>query len=307
MMRYEWLGMSAVLGYCFISAFSRVFVSNVLQIEDPITLSFYIFTLGALIFATANVQRYRLLFAKLKCNKMNLMYLNITTMGSWLFLAYPLKFIEPAIVSTITLGIGPILSLLLSDKLYIRSEKSFLDMLIAGGLFLVILFLINVCLYTNEGNNDISLYNKIVSLICCTIVGISIVVNGFQTRKLINNDFSSLDILMLRFILLIFVSGIITFIYHPDISILSGMMDRSIVFSALIFVVLPLFLIQLSMRQLKPITISMMIPLMPVLTYLFECYDQRLITFNHTLYAILMVFFLMLLATYIRLSRRVSA
>jgi hypothetical protein len=142
---------------------------------------------------------------------------------------------------------------------------------------------------------------------CCTIVGISIVVNGFQTRKLINNDFSSLDILMLRFILLIFVSGIITFVYHPDISILSGMMDRDIVFSSLIFVVLPLFLIQLSMRQLKPITISMMIPLMPVLTYFFERYDQRLITFNHTLYAILMVFFLMLLATYIRLSRRVSA
>ena len=306
-MRHEWFGMSAVLGYCLISAFSRVFVSDVLQIQDPITLSFYIFTLGALAFAMMNVHRYVIIFSKLKSNMVNLIYLNITTMGSWLFLAYPLKFIEPAIVSTITLGIGPILSLLLSNKLYKRSEKSFLDMLIAGALFLVILFLIRLCLYTNEGSNDISLSNKIVSLLCCTIVGISIVVNGFQTRKLIDNDFSSLDILMLRFILLIVVSGIITSIYHSDTSILSGMMDRKIVFSALIFVVLPLFLIQLSMRQLKPITISMMMPLMPVLTYFFERYDQRLIVFNHTLYAVLMVFFLMLLATYIRLCRRVAA
>jgi len=306
-MKDEWLSMSAVLGYCLISAFSRVFVSDMLQIQDPITLSFYMFTISALVFSIANANRYFILFSKLKYNIMNLVYLNITTLGSWLFLAYPLKFIEPAIVSTITLGIGPILSLLLSDKLYKKDEKSFIDMLIACGLFLVILFLVQLCLYTNEGNNSISLYNKIVSLLCCTIVGVSIVLNGFQTRKLIDDDFSSLDILMLRFILLILVSGMITYIYYPDTNLFTGMMNKKIVFSALIFVVMPLFLIQLSMRQLKPITISMMMPLMPVLTYFFERFDQRLIVFNHTLYAIVLVFFLIMIATYIRLTRQVAA
>jgi len=305
-MRYEWLSMCAVLGYCLFSAFSRVFVSDVLQIQDPITFSFYIFTLGALVFTIANIHRYLMLFSKLKNNIMNLIYLNITTMGSWLFLAYPLKFIEPAIVSTITLGIGPILSLSLSNKFYRKSEKSSFDILIACGLFLVILFLIKLCLYTHERNN-ISLYSKIVSLLCCAIVGISIVFNGFQTRKLIDDDFSSLDILMLRFILLIVVSGTIACIYHPSMSILTEIMDKKIVFSSIIFVVLPLLLIQISMRHLKPITISMMMPLMPVLTYFFERYDQRLIVLNDTLYAVIVVFFLILLATYIRLCKQVVA
>src|SRR5215216_650680 len=102
-MRYEWFSMGAVLGYCLISAFSRVFVSNLLQIQNPATLFFYIFTLGTLLFAIANIRGYFSLFAKLKSNIKNIIYLNITTMGSWLILAYPLKFIEPAIVSTITL------------------------------------------------------------------------------------------------------------------------------------------------------------------------------------------------------------
>lgn len=71
-----------------------------------------------------DVDRFPIVFSKLKSNTKNLVYLNIITLGSWLSLAYPLKFIEPAIVSTITLGIGPILSLLISDKLYKKDENS---------------------------------------------------------------------------------------------------------------------------------------------------------------------------------------
>jgi drug/metabolite transporter (DMT)-like permease len=286
--------------YCLFSAFSRVFTNHLLQQQDPIVFCFDIFTLGAIAFILLHIKKQKVLYKKAKYHLKTICYLNLTTLGSWLFLTYPLKIIEPSLVSTITLGLGPIFSLLLAQRFYTQQQKTLWDNLIASCLCLTILYVMKLCLTTTVISLSVPLHNKLLALLCCVIVGASVVLNGFQTRKLIDHNFSTLDILSIRFFLLILVAGTVSFFYHPINTLWLGLLAPSMVFSALIFVIIPLFLIQYSLRYLAPITVSVMIPCMPVLTYFFELYDKKISPLSSSLYAILMVLSLIMLGTLIR-------
>lgn len=293
------VGVSALFICCLVSAFSRVFTSDLLQQFDPIAFCFYTFTLGTLVFIALHFNHYTSLLKKIKSNLKNIFWLNVTTMGSWIFLTYPLKFIEPAIVSTITFGVGPILCLLLAGTFYKRNNNPFLDYLVALGLLITIGCVMKLTLSGKTAVVDnATLLCKITALLCCVIVGMSVVINSFQTKKLILNGLSPLDILVCRFYLLLLVSGLITF--HHNHHAIIGFFNKDILFSSIIFVILPLYLIQIGQRELEPITVSVIMPFMPVLTFLFELSDKRLIVVSNTLYAILATLFFILLGTFLR-------
>lgn len=254
---------TCVIGYCLFSAFSRVYANHLLQAQDPIQFCFYIFSIGACFFILLNTPKNRALIAKVKTHWRTVLLLNVTTFGSWFFLIYPLKYLEPALVSIITLSIGPIFSLLLGKNWNKQSTR--LDYIAALGLCLTTFYVTQLCMQTTTYSLLIILF----SLLCCFIVGFSIVLNGFQTRKLLDQHFSSQDILAIRFFLLVLISFCLS-LKHNDIHHILQNLHHHLLLAACVFVIIPLFLIQVSMRGLKPITISLLMPFMPILIYFFE-------------------------------------
>lgn len=296
-------GMGVAFCYCLVSAFARVYIGDFLQQQDPFSFCFYTFTLGALAFMACHLPKLLALKRKAKPELKNIFWLNVTTMGSWLFLTYPLKFMEPAIVSLITFGVGPIGSLLLAKRFYQPNDRPFLDYLISVGLLMTIGYVMMLCIKGETAVSSASLKQTLLALLCCVIVGFSVVVNAFQTKKLINQNFSPLDILCLRFFLLILVAGAIVVLQHPSASWFRPFLDPKIQLASVVFVMLPLLLIQLAQRKLEPITIAIILPFLPILTYFFEMNDHRLHVVNTTLYAIVVVLGLILLGTYVRYKK----
>lgn len=272
------LGYTAILAFCLISAFSRVLSGDVLQTENLFLFSFCIFGLGMIFFILVNLKNWPVLKPKVYANSKDVLWLNVTTLGSWLFLVYPLKYIEPAIVSTITLGLGPIVTFFLSY--FIEPKKNhFLDGIIALVLFFCIGYLTYLSLFDPVSNLAVPLSKKLISLFSCVVVGVSVAINTMQTKKLAKKHMTSLDILMIRFFMLVLVAGIIAFFTYKNSSfpnIAEIVFNRKNLLASLTMVIVPLYFFQIGVRKLEPLTIAMIIPLMPVFTFFFELFDKRL-------------------------------
>jgi drug/metabolite transporter (DMT)-like permease len=301
------LGFLAVLGYCVSLAFAQVFASHLLQTVDPFSFCFYTFTLGTLAFLIYHHKHLRNLYPKLKNNLLTVFWLNITAVGSWLFLVYPLKYINPGIVSTITLGTGPII-VLLFNLIHRENKSPTSEVLVASGLFLSILFIIIQCLLGQNAVSPSPLLNRILSVIFLLIVSVSVVFGTLQNRQLVKAGFSAMDILCVRFLFLIAASGLIMLFYHHthiSIELLRSFVYPSILLAALTFVIIPMSLIQIGIQRLDPLTIFIMVPFLPILTYFLYILNTRTPMVQDTFFLIIIILALVLIGTYIRYKRAV--
>jgi drug/metabolite transporter (DMT)-like permease len=287
------IGLISGLCFCISSSFSRVFVSDLLENLDPFSLCFYTFTAGALFFILLNISNIKPLYLKSMQNLKTVFYLNLSTFGTWFFLIYALKFIAPSTVSIIAFGSTPLFALFLNRYFAQRKMSTRHDYIVSIGVALSISYIIFNDLNIEESNFIIS--DKITSLLYCFIVGISMTVNRFQTKNLIENNFSSLDVLSVRFIFLIIFSRLCDS-YNYDFNF-NIFLDITVLTVSLLFVIIPIFFMQISQKFLEPITISIVTLFMPILTYLFEVIYSGQNFENQILAPILIILILVILGS----------
>lgn len=105
-----------------------------------------------------------------------------------------------------------------------------------------------------------------------------------QTKR-IKFGFMPIEILTIRFLLLTIVTGIITWFTKEKSGYDSVYMTMiSITVVAVTVIIVPQLAYQKAIRELQPITVAMVLPLMPVMTYFIEFFDSRL---NPTIYPIM--------------------
>jgi drug/metabolite transporter (DMT)-like permease len=279
MRKLQLVGVLSALGWCIFSSISRVFTGIITQTIEPVTLCFYMFLISAIFFSIINLQSTFTVFKLIitqrdTCNKFVL--INITTFGAWFLLLYPLKYIGPSTVSSITLGIGP-LSTLIAEKLFFNRAKFFsrFDTIIALLLILVIIYIVILITYKHELiRTNTAVSTSLYAIISCLIAGFSIAAQNICTKKISENGFSPQQILALRFWLLIIISG--TIMKLCGIQSITFANLCNIIILSFCMVIIPLYLVQVSIKYISPLMFSMIAILMPICTFLFEFLDNKL-------------------------------
>lgn len=294
------LGLVAIFGWCVMSAIARVITGNATQEIEPSVLCFYTFLFAMVIFLILNFSDLKntLVKCKERANIKNVLWLNITTFGAWFFLMYPLKFIDPAIVSTITLGLGPLATLVLGFFIYKSNYPSFFDVLIALLLFLIILFIIYLTLNGVAIRGEPTFFDVISAITSCFIVGFTSAAGNLYAKKLSDNKFKPTAVLIARFPLIILLAAIISLLSKQNLILTENNFIQVFIVSGSL-VIIPLYLAQLGIKHLDPIVVAVTAPLMPVLVFIIEYFNHRTFYWAEVL-AVIMTCLLILFSTLVR-------
>ena len=299
--RNIWIGYFCLILWCVISAFSRVLASNLLQSVSPFILCFYIFLIAAIFFLTLNVCRFRLFFRKILANKSDVLYFNLSTFGSWFFIIYPLKYIEPSLVVSINVSLAPIFTFLILPFLYHSDSHK------GSKLYCVIFFTLfiymTLIIFFNMSSLKVVSYRVVsLSIVFIAIGAFSLAANNIYAKRLSEKGFDPLENVAVRFFILIVLSAMISKLCHQ-----SFFVDKehigNIFFVSFIYAIIPLYLIQISIKILSPMILSTGFALMPLTTFIVQIFYQRFDCSFWTISALVLVFILSLSSLIINYKR----
>jgi drug/metabolite transporter (DMT)-like permease len=158
-------------------------------------------------------------------------------------------------------------------------------------LFCGLLFLLVISLNQKTAMMGISSQDIVISLLCCIGAGIALAINNIYAKKLSNSHFSPSEILTVRFFLIIIFSGVFTYKSIPLLFLWNNAVN--IVIIAIMLIIIPQVILQYAIKGLQPITVSVIAPLMPVLTFFIEFFNKNL---NPTVWSISGVFYIFVIS-----------
>ncbi|MDX7986188.1 hypothetical protein FE392_02405 [Xenorhabdus sp. 12] len=293
----QYMGYFAAYSWCFITAFSMLMTSEISQRLSPFIVCFFTFTLTTVVFLFWNIRHISTLWRRIREKSVigPVFLLNISSFVGWGLLIYPLTYLQPTLVTTLTLGINPIATAVIS-RLFLKQALSLKLLSISVALFLIIVFL-SIRAWYGEGIIAGTPPLQIaLSLLCCYLAGIATSVNNILTKKIMLNGFGIVDVMCLRFYLTIILSGIIGFSTHTVV--FNQELAVSILLTTLIFVMIPMVLIQFALKSLDPFRVAIISPLMPVLVVLMQLYGNTSILSEATISATMMTWLLVSVGTY---------
>jgi len=259
----KYVGFAAIYGWCGVVAYSMVITGNISHRLSPFLVCFLTFSLVAVFFIIYNARRLRHFIGQKMPwdDKVNLAGLNLSSFISWALMIYPLAYLDPTIVATIILGINPIATAIIG-RVFLKQRPPIQLVLISLGLAFVMLLLIQHTLDEYRANS-LPEMNIGLSLAACVLSGLGTCCNNLFTKKLMGSGFSIPDLMCSRFFLTIVLSGLIALQSGPlD---LNTEMIGPILLTTIFLVIIPLLLLQISLRILDPLRVSIVSPFMPVL------------------------------------------
>lgn len=267
------LGYIYIFSWCLTAAFSTILISQANQSTDPTVLCFFSFLFSSIFFILINI-RTRGNVLQNKGIAKDLLWLNISTFFSWVMLVYPLKYIQPTVVTTIVLGTNPIATLAINRLIFRKKSTNKMTFLITIAIFMIICYVEYLCA---QGLSIIGSFNQrdiLISLFCCMIAGAATAINNIFIKKLLEKNISPTQILSFRFVFTVLLTGILIYIGNIGIQY-----DKSffvnVATTSIFFVICPLMLIQLALRELDPIRVAIISPLMPLVVIAFQLMDGK--------------------------------
>lgn len=286
----------------FIGCVSNAFASTLLNQNSasfsPLTLAFYASLLTALFFL-GTTMRHVSFWLCLSQHKRPLCWLNLSTLFSWLMGFYSLLFISPVLSIAILCGLQPLCILVLSR--FIRAPKfagfSSLDVFFSLCITVLLGVLIVYYLVIETHHTIFAECLCLVGVILSICAGFMAACNTIFVKILSQQGLSSGTIMALRFWLLV-VFAMMALAYTRGSLALSLSQLPALGFLVLMYNIIPLFLFQRAIVLTDPITVSLIVPLQPLLTYIFESHMANI---KHALPSSLL-FFIILISTLIMIA-----
>lgn len=264
-----------VILYCILTAVQSVYLSEIFQ-ERSVFLSlffnFFICMITAwLVFSIKNrsLNFFRNLGIK------DFLILNILTLINWASFYFSLKYIEPAVeaaVSTATPTIATvvILKIMRDNNLIKSTDKYSIFGIVLGGIFLCVSSISGF-----SGVSNRSTFDLITGLALAVICGIGCAYYTIYSKKLSQKLISVIEILSIRFILLLAVS---TFIisYNNEWIVFKEKMLISYTSVAIMGTVMPIFLLQYGMSILEPLKVNILITSSPLFFFLAQIFSHTI-------------------------------
>ncbi|UQA95672.1 DMT family transporter [Streptomyces halobius] len=272
---------SSTLGIAYVSTFlvlanaNAVFSGNLLQSMHPFTFLFWSFFVSSVFFGILLVARNGLRALKIdRRSVVPLLILNTTSAFNWIGYFYALHFIEPAIVSAIMGGLGPLCTIVLERFLRKRRFSGWIYVP-ATGVLLGAGLLAWASFTGQSGLKDVSVAASVVGLLAAVVGGVSQALNTVATKQLAERAWSATRIMTHRFHLLLLVAAGLA-LAGPGLSVGGTSQAGLLAIATVLGVIAPLWPLQRGIILSEPFTVAALLSLAPILTYLFQGFDDRM-------------------------------
>lgn len=269
------LGILLVVSFLVLANANAVFAGNLLQTIHPFTFLFWSFSACAIFFLLRlRTTEGRNALAVDRASVMPLLIVNGTTAFNWVGYFFALKFIEPAIVSAIMGGVGPLFMIGLERAIRHRVLPP-TAYVAAVGILLGACSLVWASLSGLSGMENVSLSAAIIGLSAATLGGASQALNTLATKQLGERNWNADKIMAHRFYLLI-VGAFLLALTGPGLNVSTLSQVGGISISTIFGVIVPLWLLQRGILISEPFAVAALLSLAPILTYLFQGFDNRI-------------------------------
>ncbi len=275
------VGVGSLLLSAILTSVSQVYYSNRVQAVHPFLftgVSFFITT----IFFQLMTSRQKIA-PNWRTARLPLLKLNAASILAFMGFYFALKYIEPAIVSSLEMGLGPLFALML----VIQQKKHVLKAQwgIAFGIFAASLLLI-VAIFTGKSAVQSWDQSSILGVGASILCGLGAVFCTVYSKQLSQLGWTSSMILSKRFYGIIGLSFIATY------DVLFTYLFENIGWILLLTVMgvlIPMYLLQKGIQYCEVFLVMMSLCFIPVFTFFFQLFDPRLQWSTITLIGVLLL------------------
>ncbi|KLU15229.1 hypothetical protein AFK69_19400 [Xenorhabdus sp. GDc328] len=253
---------------------NAVFAGNLLQRLHPFTFLFWSFLSCSLFFLGRLALQGREALAISGKVMVPLVVVNCTTALNWIGYYFALRFVEPAIVSAIMGGVGP-LFMILMERFYFRRLFSALVWGAAFGVLAGTCLLVWASLFGHSGLKVYNYAGMLVGLSAALAGGASQALNTLATKQLGIRGWNAGQIMAHRFYLLI-LCALVLALQGPGLAVPLSWTLVGVVLSTLMGVIVPLWVLQRGILLSDPFIVAALLSLAPIIAYLFQGMDSRL-------------------------------
>lgn len=284
------IGTSFLLLSALLMSVSQVYYANQVQGVHPFLFTGVSFFITALLFNVIAFKQRKQSTVSIQSSMGDLVKLNGSSILAFMGFYYALKFIEPSIVSSLEMGVGPFFAIVVTAMIAKKKiEATRAQWLITVGTFIASVLLMLTALFGLSGVEVGNTSDFTLGIIASVLCGLGAVLCTIYSKKLSIAGWTSSSILAHRFYGIIFISLIITYDILP--MYLVENIDW-IVLVTIFGVTLPTFLLQKGIQYCEPFFVMMSICFIPVFTFAFQLFDPRIAWSTPSLIGILMLFLL---------------
>ncbi|WP_342710190.1 EamA family transporter [Bradyrhizobium sp. B124] len=204
--------------------------------------------------------------------------LNLVTAISWIGLFIGLKYAEPAIVVAFMVALGPAATVWLNALIRRQGVPPGSDIVVSVLIAATGSYMVWISASGNAGvewgaRSSFGLFLAIVA-------GLSLALTNILIKLLFDRGFSGRQVLAHRFygVILLLLGLVDHFSIVPEIS----RHWFAIAAIGLSTIIVPLLLIQEGIRRIEPVTVNMVLSMAPIITFLFQFFDSRIVPSSHT-------------------------
>ena len=251
--------------YVVTSSISNVFINHTTRSIEPIVTLFYTSIFTIIFFSFLNFGELNKNIVLIKENMKSILWLNFLNAIIWFVIFFSLKILSPSVFSSLFLGAIPIILFILELKKSTASKKSNFTIT----LLLLTMFVLMVLLVSQDMSESNSFQILKYGVLVVVIGGIVAAYIMKISKKLATKNLSASLVVSLRFYGLLIISLIIIvsnnsqFLVQPIVLI-------ELFSLALVSMALPLFLLQKALKTLNPLYASIIITVIPILTYFLQ-------------------------------------
>jgi len=295
-------GVLLIFFYLLLIGAFDVLLGHLTQAFDPIKLVFWSTSITVLFYSVLNIFNVKTIIKKMDNNKLNIFALNLSTAVSWISFFMTLKYLEPLIVATLSTAIGPIMTVFLYKYFRKNVAPNFSEKFSSILIFIVLLYIIFLNYRGLSALGKIDNHSILLGLGFSFLCGIASILNLVFSKKLHEKEFTSRDIMTLRFYLLLGGSLVYLFVNQ---NIVPDSHNEILVFFVIAFgsTIPGLYMLQLGIERIEPITVSFLLTLGPLATLPFQIFDPRL---SFSINSFLSSFIIICLTLFAIYSRRYS-
>ncbi|PIF04015.1 MAG: hypothetical protein CSA86_03655 [Arcobacter sp.] len=243
-----------IILFCLISAVSFVLMAEVVKTVSPVTSTFISYGFAAIIFICINISKILSILKKSLQYPVIFWNINFTTLLNTLLAFVVMTYESALIYAIIFFGTLPFFTQIVSKKFNIKYNKNillFFSSIILG--FLV---------------SKVSFLDSLIGIILTMISSFFAAIYLYQSEILHKKThFTSSELLSIRFFLVIIFCGFYTFSYD-NIHQLTFEEWEILFYISLSSTVLPLFLLQRSVKNIGSHETSSFLPIIPLLAML---------------------------------------
>lgn len=268
------IGPMLVLCFSTITAVRSVFEGALLQKISPEFVALSTFGIAQVIYIITCKDWAGLLHA-MRRSWRNVIFLNLTSAGSWVGFLYALAVLEPAVSHAIIMGLVPIITLLLARWLRPQAPALRLEIVASLGILLAMLYLAALTWYGDSAVGSVTLGAFVIGVISCVATAASLSANTIVSRRLSDSGMSARQVMTCRFPLTIIATFVLVIVRDSAAPFTAWNMFAFVVL-ALVGVMGALYLLQLGISKTEPVTVGLMMPAVVPITYVIQFFDPRL-------------------------------